>query len=1041
MTSKFDVIHSKTVTQLSSFKVIDTTCLYVVIGLLLLVCEGTVAATAIPIMFDAERCQVIAPGDRSLTKIVYIARKTDSDTPAIQQKITQGHKDEDSPGTWSYPCSGSMGSDTSTELSARNEADQLTLTYRLQSTTPVDTLRGRLVLYANDHLDFPLQVQRPRRITPKTRGLTIKYGPWELAIILPPESIQSISNWRERVYINLSDAGQEALTTDGLPVTFKLTNHFQKNTMQALDEAADQLQDCEAILSAIRLWNLSFVDSSAFAELDEKHKQLNASLKNLRQQVGKIDNIEQQTAWWSGMQKFKAQVVQLAEDFNTLLLDHREEIYMTVKQFNQNLPYRVGLSIDTGPDDQLPSMVLFDATLMRISAGMKIWAWVGKHRFNDDEFINLYMKTMSELERIDVKVIASVPHGAPETRDMEDFTFTHELLPVSRANLNGRSRRLLARQTLARWAQLTRDFDNIVVYQIGNEPFWSTRPSPIYGYDMPTVGCSNETFREQIKAYYGTLEQWWDHVDEPTGRRAKMVMGNQSLREIFSPWKTLDDVRYDPQRCRGLTFVQFLKNRYQTLEALNRAWFASDTQRYFTSWDRVFPPLPKAEARVSNQDTGDVSAEHYDIPANWVIIDNTAAPFPEPDDIPAWMDWAAFWAYNTSDSLRDQAEGMREGNPIAPVSTNCVTGHMINGFNHNAADTGMNPWVTPNGLDAVGIDFYSMGYFQSYVRAVISGANGRPTYIHETELVSADRGMYVTMYGLAYGIDGISFWRRDHRVPPRMGIGLLKASLAVGDPDLQNHTQPVTDGVALLYSLPSMYLSDAMTGGPNAYLRSFQGAALMLERLQTLYDIYEDSQLVDGIPTETKVLYVPNATSISDRTWQAMRRYVQGGGHIVATARSGTYNEHGRPRPEAERAWLNDNQHVLLLDENAHVTWRDLCNSRDHTPQLWRGRSLPSWAGKVNTFIERHAPRTVRYVDMKSGQLGENAPGVRKGEDMLFVFVDPWASPTRLEIKGIYDKAFERYTNQPLTVLHHNDHTIVELKNGPAVVRLDKIHR
>jgi hypothetical protein len=111
---------------------------------------------------------------------------------------------------------------------------------------------------------------------------------------------------------------------------------------------------------------------------------------------------------------------------------------------------------------------------------------------------------------------------------------------------------------------------------------------------------------------------------------------------------------------------------------------------------------------------------------------NADRPRPEPRDIIAWRDWVRFWPHDINDELREFVQLARDRGVAVPVGTNCVGGSTINNSGDLVVSNAMLPWITPDGLGMVAIDFYQPGYLQGYIRGVVGAAQGRPAEVHET---------------------------------------------------------------------------------------------------------------------------------------------------------------------------------------------------------------------------------------------------------------------------------------------------------------------
>ncbi len=90
-------------------------------------------------------------------------------------------------------------------------------------------------------------------------------------------------------------------------------------------------------------------------------------------------------------------------------------------------------------------------------------------------------------------------------------------------------------------------------------------------------------------------------------------------------------------------------------------------------------------------------------------------------------------------------------------------------------------------------------------------------------------------------------------------------------------------------------------GGPVDYL---QGLYYALLEGRFLFDFLHEGNLDAAIPQKYRALLVPNAAYLSDGQCEAIRRYVNGGGSLLATFETSSYTEWGDPRADFQLADL-----------------------------------------------------------------------------------------------------------------------------------------
>lgn len=943
-----------------------------------------------------------------------------------------------------FSTTGSASGDRALHVATRLVDDQALITFRLAPAESGDEIpaRRRLVFgYPGEqtHWGHPEGVSHSSDNNKQL--IRLDYGPFLLEFAFDQGTVTWAGGPSGYLGMNLSKDAWSALTSEGLSIEARIVPTPKETLTQQRDDLSNQVEDARAYLEAIHIWSLVLENATWVTQVNQRLDELGHALGQI--QIDEASESEKDVHGqalptlpmnaWQNLQDARGTLDEIDGKIQKFLQDHRDELFAKAKKLNDRMSFRIGIGYDRDPTERFLKWATFNMAFFRFAP----------RRLQIEEPTELFAKVeqiMAEADRYGAKAILLVGGGAKATQP-EQLTYSYELLPRVRSgffryNYNSKRFRDGDYQDLKTVGELTRNIPNIAEYQMGNEPVWSFSASKIVGYDPGEIGCSNEVWREHIRQKYGSGEAWVQKVhewrDEVQQGRSSRLFKDDDVKPAV-PWDSLDEAGFDPDQVEGLTLVQFLRNRYGALDKLNQAWFGEDQDRYFPNWDHVFPPMPSD--KVEGVSVA-VNMGESDFPEQWVM-DSDRAPRPAPEDVPAWVDWAEFWAHCANNGQLSRQQGLIDGGAKAPASTNIITGHIISNWAAVGADTGGNPWIAMNGLGALGIDFYSTSYLQGYIAAMRDTSHGRPVFIHETE---GPKGAYMPLYTFAYGASGTSIWRRSHNIPPRQALNILKATHAMADPELQQHSKPVTDGVALLYSLDSLYLADAMTGSAGYYLANIKGGIYLMTKLQVLFNMYADRQLADsGVPDHVKILFAPGAYSLSDETVASIKQFVEAGGTLVADPEFAQFDRHGRLRDLQTLRWLKRNDHVVMLPKSGVRDWRGTINGSDHNPRRGWGADLPDFAPALEKAIDRHAPRTVTYRDPAAPDtLAKRAPGARLAANgQLFVFVDPWADATQLDLRDTFVKATNLYTGQPLQVRHgQNGTTHVTLDHGPTIVRL-----
>lgn len=873
----------------------------------------------------------------------------------------------------------------------------------------------------------PHSIDRHRRDRSRV-GLV--YGPVTLMLKFDDEQGAGwswIGGNKSRLQMNINDQGLGQLVGDGLVL------HIQVE--QGVDEMLDSVQklkvriaDARAYLEGVTRWDFSG-DSMDMQSLNAPLDRLEQAVEDFSQSLnGRLD-AKALRERWQKMTDLKDRMAQLEERIQQFLHDHRDVLFEQSKAFNQTMRYRVGLGIVRDPSPRFEKWALFSLNGMRIR-----YSAFGNSR--EEQLKNL-RSTLQEIARYGGMVNELAVVGPSSFTKPVDVVFTHEYIPElsNDHGINSAHRRDEWAQAINFWVKNTHDLNRIISYKIGNEPFWAHGSRlPVRGYGQAIVGCSPQTFQDHLEQSYDSVEDWRQAAIESRGKP------REQLTKIFANWQSFDEMVIPQDSIRGLTFVDFLKQKYGDLDGLNAAWFGSASDgRAYASWDEVYPPRP-IEGIESSFDT---SLPHYDIESG--DFEPSQNPLPtRPEDVPAWTDFARFWPLCLNNRLVELSRRGAEGVPSANVSTNCITGQYFNGFRGNGVITSLNPWLSAKDLPSLHIDFYSVGYLQGYMRSLAGAAEGRPFYISEAGgSKTRESSTYLTMYAFAYGAEGMTFWRRDGQMPPASAIGVSDAMRLLNDAKLQQQSQPITDGTALMFSLDSFYLANAIATD-SLYLKDLQGGSQLMTRMQLLYDMYSDERLGQGVPDHIQIVFAPQAFAVNDQTLAALRSFVESGGVMVTTPNFGKHDELGWERDKSELAWLDSpgQGQVIQLPTGSLRNWyHGSADNRDdgHNPSAW-AKSLPPEASKIEQVIQARTPRTVTYRGSgdSSSDLPAYAPGVRRAEDgTLYVFIDPWAGATELQVRGDFQKAVDLATGKTAELHDTSDGVRVEVPQGPTIVRFE----
>ncbi|MDQ8196188.1 beta-galactosidase [Coraliomargarita sp. SDUM461004] len=799
----------------------------------------------------------------------------------------------------------------------------------------------------------------------------------------------------------------------------------------------EKLEDEEAWVQALSIWISESQDGDVVESWGALKPSLSVEIQRIDHKVGIFSS---QTGA-SGLEQVAQELKEIDAKIEKFCTLHGDSLAQQTKKFFERQNYLFGVSYDRNPTARLAKWALFGQGLFRLNS---FWQEGGRDVTRTKETI---ADTLGQLQLADHWGLQSIliVNLKPLPKGPLDFVFTQDLVPEIRPsfwgyNYNSARLRNELQGAYREWGEATADTSNIAVYQMNNEPFWSTSPNPILGYDPMTIGGDPAVWRQMAEDRYPTREAWLKAFPDRSAKaRNKSLLKGKSVESFFD-WASLSEAEFDSAGIRGLTFIEFLQERYGSLEKLNLTWYGEEEQsRWYTQWGDVFPPMPDA-SNESGSNTAKIDASSFDVPAQW-IGDLSELPSPAREDVPAWVDWAEFWAWSINDFLVENQNALKSGGAKSPITTNAITGHCINNYLFNAVDTGLVAWATSENLDALGIDFYAMDFLQAYMGLMRGAAGGRDFFIHETSYQDELAGQYVAMYCFVYGAKGCAFWLRggDHDVPARGSLKMLELSRALDDYDLQFNSKPYSDGIAYWYSLDTLYLSDALAGSPEAYLREVQVATGALTRAQRHYDVYADRQLNTGVPAHVKVLFAPGVIAVDDATLCKVRDWVELGGSLLISSDFARSDRYGRSRPANDLAWLKKNPRVQYFDAQALRSLRNtMANKSEGWPYNWSWESVPTVVSEIDAKLSTSAPKQLRYLNVQ-GDLSPSQAGMRISEDAAYVFVDPWAKDITIELSGVYESVEELFSKSVPVMKISNGVTRVKITKGPAVLKFERV--
>ena len=434
---------------------------------------------------------------------------------------------------------------------------------------------------------------------------------------------------------------------------------------------------------------------------------------------------------------------------------------------------------------------------------------------------------------------------------------------------------------------------------IENAPYWLEAEAPHARY------VDNEGRAVQLTAAMNTPGGGWPGLcfdnDEAWGAASAFLTAlvgrydGLGALDVWDVWNEphLEPASYYPERiycyCDASVarFVEWLREKYGTIDALNEAW-----SRRYSDWSHVKPP------RVF-------------------------------EAVPDLLDWRAFWFDNLARWLDRRVEVVR----AAASGTTVMTHVALSGFTGQLATHTLDEFTLTGGVDAFGTSSFPTWLMDDdhvehlfnldtardasrgkpFWQAELQGGRGRRDGEAST---GQPRAGVVTLWmwnALAAGATGVMFWqwRPELLGPESPGYGLtapdgsltervaaVTAFAGVAEQALLQGRETSASRVGLVVSRLSALHAFATDRTMGLYRDAVMGAYRLLTDADVEVTVlHEDDIAATGVPAHLATLYWPMPTVASDAVAGTLTAWVSAGGRLVAEASPGEYAPSGHRRP------------------------------------------------------------------------------------------------------------------------------------------------
>lgn len=394
---------------------------------------------------------------------------------------------------------------------------------------------------------------------------------------------------------------------------------------------------------------------------------------------------------------------------------------------------------------------------------------------------------------------------------------------------------------------------------------------------LPVRGDGTRLLHGSRDTYCASAPAYRDACRRIAGALAERYAGHPALAlwHVHNEYGTACHCDHAATAFRG-----WLRKEYGDLDALNDAWVSAFWSQHYSAWEQIFPPR----------------ATQY---------------MPNPGQL---LDFRRFWSDELLSAYVEQRDLLRAATPDVPITTNYVFGGWVP-VDHAR-------WARE--VDLVAIDHYPSDAGLGAEEQTAFGADlarswarGKPWLLMESapNLIYTRDRMHAKEPGrmirhslshVARGSRGAMFfqWRA-----PRGGAERYHSALVPhAGPDSRVYREAVTLGSVLsrLSEVDGSVMASTAIAWDAASWWALQAPGMPMEidyaaEVQAAHRaLWHAGVTADFValtdPLPYSLLVLPAHYLLSDEAAEAMRDYVDSGGHLVATYLSGVADEHGRVR-------------------------------------------------------------------------------------------------------------------------------------------------
>lgn len=473
----------------------------------------------------------------------------------------------------------------------------------------------------------------------------------------------------------------------------------------------------------------------------------------------------------------------------------------------------------------------------------------------------------------------------------------------------------------------------------------------------------------------GYLEACANYIRElgQMAARQPNLFGWQISNEIgfpFNPTREEGDIDlYCYSEHSKAAFRDWLRKKYESLEALAEAWSWSTTNFRYANWDEAFPPeaLPKAWSSVTR-----------------------------------WLDWRLFWQDAFTQHAAWEHEQIRKVEADKPTSVNIFN---FKGYDRFGTYTGLDQWKMAEVVDNIGYDLYPgsgdklatrpehTSMFLDHGRSVSYFA-GSDFWLHEIESgpiggwllgpehnTSPEDILNMCFESLGHDAKLLIYmpWREWLYQPLHWGALLdlqgqptprLEAAAKVGsyikeNEAFLNEARVPKGEIALLESKANAIFLRGV-GNEEELFVAQRGAYRAFWEQGYRVDFITPKQLLEGHADDYKMICLPLMGLIPTETAQALQSYAAQGGVVLGFARAGTLDERGWYHAELPIEGLKQLFGIEMIE----------ADTLDGQAIQFGGQSYPAW---MNRDLVTASKQTETIAEFEDGNPAITVSPIGKG--------------------------------------------------------------